>query len=827
MHRYGVYLFFFLSLLTVNLLPHNSNAQNINQMDLTHLNVDNLSDAQIKQFMSEARQSGLSDSQIDQMALSKGMSPAQLKKLHERIAAIKRKEMAKMNALRPGAIDTSIFGRSIYNGKPDSLSMRISRIDSALSALRPKVFGEDLFNNPNLTFEPNLRIPTPANYQIGPGDEIIISVYGYSQNTFDLTVSNEGSINIPNVGIVYLNGLTMEEARQRLKSKLSGIYAGLRTGNTQLQVSLGAIRSIKVTIIGEATQPGAYTLPSLATVFNALYACGGPGQYGGYRNIQVIRDNKVIDTLDVYDFLMSGDQTHNIRLQDQDVIRIPTFKDRVLISGEVKRPGYFDIKPRETLQDLITYAGGFTDEAYKAMIHVVRLTDKEKAVADVYKDNFEVFHPLDGDEFEVGNILNRFKNRVAISGAVFHPGYFELTSGLTLSELIKKADGLKEDAFLPRGYLIRLNPDRTQSSISFNVGEIMSGQAPDIVLKREDAVFISSIFDLHDLDSVTISGAVRNAGKYSYEDSMTLGDLLLKAGGFKEGATPNRIAISRRIYNSNATSLSANMAEVYIVNVDRNLQLDNSDFMLHPYDVVNVRMSPGFETQKQVTIKGQVLYPGKYTISQKNERLSALVKRSGGLSANAYVKGAYLKRTFQSDKQLDYNKFLKQKKLQESLIGDTILHNLDTAILENNYIGINLQKALDNPGSVYDITLRPGDELTIPLKNSTVRISGEVLYPVTAIYNPDKSFKYYISQAGGFSDDARPGRAFIIYPSGQAERVKHFLFFRNYPKVEPGSSIYVPEKPHRNGINAREVIGISSGLASLALSIVAIINLTK
>lgn len=691
----------------------------------------------------------------------------------------------------------------------------------------PNVFGADLFNNPNLTFEPNLRIPTPENYQIGPDDEIIISIYGYSQHTYDLTVSGEGSVNIPAVGFVYLNGLTIAEAQKRLKTKLSSIYSGLQTGNTEIKVSLGAIRSIKVTIIGEATQPGTYTLPSLATVFNALYACGGPGQYGGYRNIEVIRDNKVIQTLDVYDFLMSGDQSSNIRLRDQDVIRIPTFKRRVLITGEVKRPGYFDIQSNETLEDLIRYAGGFTKGAYKSRIHVVRLTDKERAVADVSNNHFGIFYPRNGDVYKIGSILDRYKNRVSIAGAVFHPGYFELTEGMTLSELIKKADGLREDAFMPRGHIIRINPDQTSSTISFNVKKIMNGQASDITLKREDAVTITSIFDLSGEANVTIKGAIRNNGSYGFYDGMTIGDLILKAGGFKNGATPNRIEISRRVYNSNDTSATAKMAKVFTVNVDANLQIDDSDFLLQPFDVVNVRMSPGFEIQKQVTIRGQVLYPGSYTIAQKNETLTDLIRRAGGLTIDAYLKGASLKRTFKTDRQMAYNNYLKQQKLNATLAGDSSLSKLDNAILHSNYIGINLDEAIADPGSGADLTLRQGDVLTIPLKNATVRISGDVLYPVTAVYKPNKGFKYYISQAGGFARDAWKGRSFVIYPNGQAKSTKHFLFFKNYPKVEPGSSIYIPQKPPRNPLGTKEILGLSSGAASLALAVLAIINLTK
>lgn len=806
MHRLKTFFFFCTLVCTTVLSSFAVHAQVTNPQQIQNI------DPKVLQGVDPALLQGIDPQQL------KNLSPEQIQQIKKRLEG--KTQDTKADASKPKPEET----------QPETANTGEKQLQPLPKPQNtgPKVFGEDLFHNPNLTFEPNLRIPTPENYQIGPDDEIIISIYGYSQQTYDLKVSGEGSINIPGFGIVYLNGLTIAEAQKILKSRLSAIYSELRSGKTKIKVSLGAIRSIKVTIIGEATQPGTYTLPSLATVFNALYACGGPGIYGGYRNIEVIRNNKVVQTLDIYDFLMNGDQSANIRLQDQDVIRIPTFKTRVLISGEVKRPGYFDIQADETLEDLIAYAGGFTKEAYKSRIHVVRLTDKERAVADVSSNHFGIFYPRNGDEYEVGNILNRVKNRVTISGAVFHPGDFELTEGMTLSELIKKADGLRDDAFLPRGYLIRLNPDMTSSTLSFNVQKIMNGQAPDIKLQREDAVTITSIFDLADEAKVTINGAIRNEGTYDFFDGMTLGELILKAGGFKDGATPDRIEISRRIYDSNDSSASAKTAQVFIANVDANLQIDKNDFQLQPYDMVNVRMAPGFEKQKQVTIEGQVRYPGLYTITQKNETLTDLIRRAGGLTVNAYVKGASLKRSFATDQQMEYNNLLKQQKVQETLAGDsTGLSKLDSAILQSNFIGIDLEKALDHPGSAIDLALRPGDILTIPLKNATVRIAGEVLYPVTAVYNSAKGFKYYLSQAGGYANNAWKGKAFIVYPNGQAARVKRFLFFKDYPKVEPGSSIYIPQRPPKNPLSAREVIGISSGLASIALAIVAIVNLSK
>ncbi|MCL6525233.1 MAG: SLBB domain-containing protein, partial [Thermoflavifilum sp.] len=455
-------------------LPANLNLQTIH--------VDNLTDEQIRQFMLQAQQSGLSDAQISQMALARGMNPTELQKLQARIARIRAQDSLQMQTLQQAGITDTGLHRFGY-GISDTTS--VSRMLQALNALRPHIFGEELFRNPHLTFEPDLNIPTPKNYQVGPGDEIVIDIYGYSEASYRLTVSNEGSINIPYIGIVYVNGLTIDQAAQRIKSKLSTVYSSIQTGKTSVQVSIGRIRSIKVTLMGEITQPGTYTLPSLATVFNALYASGGPTSRGSFRDIEVIRNNQVIDTVDVYDFLMKGDQSKNIRLQDQDVIRVPVYQTHVFINGQVKRPGIYELKPGETLSDLLHYAGGFSDSAYTASIKAIQLTPTQRKVTDIPAADYASFHPQNGDQYFVSSILDRYLNRVIIQGAVYRPGTFALTQGLTLKQLIQKADGLREDAFLPRGYIVRLNPDLTTSVVQFNVAHIMNGNEPDIPLQRE------------------------------------------------------------------------------------------------------------------------------------------------------------------------------------------------------------------------------------------------------------------------------------------------------------------------------------------------------
>lgn len=804
-------------------------AQNISSMNFSTINVDNLSDAQIRQFMMKAQQSGMSDDQIAQMALSKGMSPLQLQKLKARIAQLSASDSTRLQSA-VGVTDTT-QGTFTGGAKTSQESQGMISMENALNALRPKIFGEEIFNNPNMTFEPNLNIPTPPNYQLGPNDELIISIYGFSQADYHLTVSHEGTINIPLIGIVYVNGLTMSEATQRIKAKLSTVYSAIKTGNTSVQVSLGRIRSIHVTIMGEVTKPGTYTLPSLATLFNALYASGGPDQNGSFRDIEVIRNSRVVDTMDVYDFLMTGDQSHNIRLEDQDIIRIPVYKTRVQIMGQVKRPGIYEMLPGEPLQSLLTYAGGFSDSAYRATIKAVRLTSTEKEVIDVPKLDYTAFIPQNGDKYSVGTILDKFKNRVIIDGAVYRPGQYALTGGLTLSALIKDASGLREDAFLPRGYIIRQNPDLTTSAIQFDVAKIMEGEEPDITLQKEDVVHIYSIFDLRDQFAVTIQGAIRTPGTYRYADSMTLEDLIMRAGGFAQGASPMRIDVSRRVVDTtNAGTVSAHIAEVFQENVDKDLQLQASRFVLHPFDIVTIRMMPGYEVQRQVRVQGEVMYPGIYTLTSKDERISDIIKRAGGLTQLAYPQGASLKRVANLDSSgMARIKMLKFEQLQAALTGGDsgALKTLNNTIVHNDFVGIHLDQILKDPNSRYNLFLDSGDVLYIPRELQTVKVNGEVLFPVNTAYQSGRRLGYYISQAGGFSGDAKKGQVYVVYANGFVKSTHHFLFFRKFPEVNPGSEIFVPLKPPVKNFGVQQVIGIASGLTGMAMTVVAILSIFK
>lgn len=821
-----IYLFInlFLSLLCIK---QTVTAQSIPQ-NLSTLNVNELSDEQIKDLLQQAQMAGKTDDQLIQSAKTMGMPNMQVQLLQARI-----KQFRTSNSVQTGNADTTRQQPRRLNYKADTLNRTVST-KQMFENLRPQIFGVSLFSNSNITFEPNLRLATPVNYIVGPDDELNINVYGNSLVNWKLNVSPEGNINIPGVGIVNVSGKTIEQATSAIKSKLAANNYAIGRG-TNVQVTLGNIRSIKVIINGEVTRPGTYTLPSLATVFNALYASGGPNTNGSFRQIEVIRNNRVIRRLDVYDFLLKGDQKDNIALRDQDIIRVPTYRVRVDMAGEVKRPALYEVLAGETLQDVINFSGGFSDVAYTAKIKALQIVDQERSITDVFEADFKNYIPLRGDKYVVERILEKFKNRVVVSGAVQRPGDYELEKGLTISKLIAKAAGLREDAFTSRGSITRLKPDNTTESISFNVQEIVNKTTADILLQREDVVIIASIFDLRDAYNVTVKGEVRRPGDFSYSDSLTVEDLIIKAGGLTNGASTKRIEVSRRINNSNPTAVNGVIAQVFSVTINSQLDLKSTNFTLQPFDIVSVYTSPGFEKQRTVKVEGEVLYPGFYTIKQKNERISALVLRAGGITPSAYVTGGTLKREntailgFDKSKAdtaaLNRERVNRFKSLSQTLRDSSIVEK--NIGLRNNYVGIDLEKILEKPGSETDLILEDGDVLRIPKQQQVVRVNGEVLFPSSIVYSKGKSFKSYVSNAGGFSDYASRGKSYVVYPNGTVKGTGRFLFFRSYPGIKPGSEVYVPKKQFKRGISTAELIGVTGGLASLGAIILGIINLSK
>jgi protein involved in polysaccharide export with SLBB domain len=816
--------------ITVHAQTGSAGLQSIPQ-NLSNVNVNDLTDAQIRQMLQQASSSGISDNQLLQQAANRGLPDDQIQLLQKRIADVRSKDGTTSGST---GVDTSFRTSRRLNYVADSDSVSKENPERYKSN-KPKIFGADLFSNKNLKFEPNLKIATPINYILGPDDQVYINVYGKSVANWKLEVSPDGNINIPGVGIVHVAGKTIEQAGLTIKSKLSTNNYAIGRG-TSVEISLGNIRSIKVIIAGQVTRPGSYTLPSLATVFNALYAAGGPNENGSYRQIAIIRNNRIIRHLDVYDFLTKGEQKDNITLEDQDIIQVPTYRTRVNLSGEVKIPALFEVLPGESLWDVIGFAGGFTDQGYTARIKVIQIADQQKRITDVLENDYKSYTPLRGDKYIVEKILNRYENRLVITGAVFRPGEYELQKGLTVSQLIANAAGLKEDAFGGRGTITRLNADNSKALIPFNIKEILNKTAADIPLQREDSVHIVSIFDLRDKYQVMVKGEVRKPGTYMYADSMTVEDLIIRGGGFAEGASAKRIEVSRRVNNSDPMSKGSIVAQVFTVNVDAGLVEGEANFRLHPFDIVSVYSMPGYEKQRIVRVQGEVLYPGYYTIQKKDEKISDMIVRAGGLSASADVDGGTLKRSNIAILGVDKNKAdtaelererqARLDRLKKNYKDSTKTSSSDT-IQRNNFVGIDLKKILEKPGSNIDLLVEDGDEIRVPKQQQIVRVNGEVLYPSAVVYSSGRSFTDYVYNAGGYSPSALKRGAYIVYPNGTVRATRKVLFWNSHPEVKPGSEIYIPKKlPPRTDLGSK-IIGYATALASLGAIIFGIISLNK
>jgi protein involved in polysaccharide export with SLBB domain len=793
--------------------------------NLSSFNVDDYSDVQLKAMLKNAQLQGLSDAQLIQMAQGRGLSNTQVQRLQTRIADLRKSDGD--NAIK----DTS----GIQSSRKVNPSQTEQGNQSDLFADQSKIFGSTLFRNSKAnTFQPNLKLATPVNYIVGPDDKLHISLYGNSVANWELTVTAEGNINIPGVGILNVSGKTIEQATIAIKSKLAANNYAIDRGTT-VQVSLGDIRTINVILQGELVKPGTYALSSLSTAFDALYAAGGPNDIGSFRKIDIIRNNKVISHLDLYDFIVSGSRKGNIVLRDQDVIHVPPYDIHVELMGEIKVPAIFEVLPNETLQDVLNYSGGFTDQAYTERIKVDQINIQQHRFKDIIANDYKNYTPLRGDKYTVSKILDRYENRVVINGAVFRPGAFELQNGLTLSQLIKNAGGLKEDAFTERGSIVRLNPDNTSQQISFNVNDVVNKPSADIVLQREDNVSIASIFDLRSNRKITIKGEVRNPGDFQYISNMKVADLIVKAGGFAEGASAKRIEVSRRIFDGDPNLKNSKIAQVFSINIDEKLKIDTVGFVLEPFDIISVYSLPGYETQKVVRVEGEVLYPGNYTIQKNSEKISDLVVRAGGLTQAADIEGSSLKRdnasvlgvekTKMDTGSLEKERAERLKKLQNNYKDSSTEMDIDH--FRNNYVGINLKKILEKPGQGEDLILENGDVLRVPKQLQTVRVNGEVLYPSAVVYSKGKSFKGYVLNAGGFSPKALKRGAYVVYPNGTVKGTTKFLFFNNHPSVKAGSEIYVPQKPEPKGNTTQEILGYTTGLASLGAIILGILSLKK
>ena len=819
---------------------HTVQAQTPNPQNLSNVRVSELSDAQIRAFIRQVESTGLSDAQLEQVAMARGMSQDEVQKLRIRVEQLKKADVSKAATTKkqtlPDDSKLNTARKTTNNTSPDNVENANPQTQSemALLELKNKIFGASLFKNSSITFEPNLRLATPANYILGPDDELGIEITGYNEASYALPISPEGTIKVEYVGLIAVSGLTVQAATERIKSRLAKTYPAIASGKSQVTIVLGNIRSIKVTVLGEAFKPGSFTLPSLATAFNALYAAGGPTENGSLRQIEIIRNNKIIRVLDVYDFLMRGDQKNNLRLQDQDIIRIPPYRGRVEFLGEIKRPAIFEVLPGENLAQLLDFAGGFTESAYSSRIKVLQNTDKERRIADVFAADFKTYMPKMGDKFYVEPIIDRFENRVYIEGAVFRPGDYALTPGLTLSQVIKQAEGLKEDAFMGRAYLTRLKPDNSFELIAFDPTQLINGTAQDIPLKREDQIKIVSIFDLQDEYKLTIDGAVRQKGDYKYAENTSLEDLILQAGGFTQAGIAKRVEVARRFKNdAQGTNYSLKTAEIFQIDVDPDLKFSTQQFKLQPFDIINVRNAPGYDVQRQVQVKGEVLYPGTYTLSNNTEKISDIVWRAGGLTSAAYAKGAFLDRPgakgILKENTVELNAVQEQKKLSRLQLGvlDTTAVNQVPQTEVATTVGIKLKNILANPNSSLNLILQDGDILNIPKELQTVKVSGEVLAPITVVFRAGTGLKQYVSQAGGTTNRALLKRSFVIYANGAVKGTRKPLFLNWYPKITPGAEIYVPQRSEKNKLSSQELLGLTSGIASLGAIILGIINLSK
>ena len=816
--------------------------------DLSNVNFSELNDSQIDLLLRRAGSQGYNQFDLLKMARAQGFTQADIENLDKRFKSAQTIARVAESASAP-LEETRLRKQWLEN-------IEIFRENDS------DVFGYNVFTGTSfLSFQSNLNLPTPMDYILGAGDKMFIDVYGESESYFQAEISPEGYAILENIGPVNLNGLTLEKAKLRLTNRFKKVYPGIQAKKTFLNISVGIPRAIRINIAGEVNLPGTYNFSAFNTLYNALYVAGGITENATLRDIKLFRNNKLISTVDVYKFLTEGDGSSNVRLENNDLILVNTYSNRISIDGAVKSPGKFEMKDEETLLDLLNYAGGLSENAFKKSIKLTRIIDGQLKVVDINFDQFDFFKPMDGDKYMIEKIIEKYNNRVIVNGAVFRPGTFSLTEEMTVKNLIDKAEGLKTDVFFDKAYVTRTNEDYSTSTIALNLRDELKN--PTFIFQEEDVLNILSINDLSEESYIEISGQVNNPGIFPFSKNITLSDLILLAGGFKENATSNRIEINRRL-SSNELNEN-NISE--ILTFDLNKNLNNNSIIIEPFDQIIVRKNPNFYTQQYARVEGEVMYPGKYAISSKNERISDLINRSGGFKNMAYLKGATLIRLTEfAELQSDLNKKIKslndlknkvsnkEGALTESellLIEriDEDLKNIDTNKNENQIlgsyakserineilkknsvdgdipiskseaIGIDLMSIVNSPGSKSDLLLKEGDVIIVPKKLETVRLRGELLYPTTVRFVSNKSLKYYINSSGGFDNKAKRSGTYIVYANGDVARTKKFLFFNIYPKAEPGSEVIVPKKSIKNPIAANQLLNFTTGLATLILAI--------
>lgn len=813
------------------------------------VNAQSMSDEQVMQFVVTEYNKGTSQSQIVTKLMQKGVDINQIRRVRQKYERQAKNgglgikditgEEASDNRLRTnnakdkkqsggqmqvqqavplGANQKYTDGNPAFVGMQDEIGYILP--DSLLESIKErggrKVFGRDIFNNKELTFEPNMNIATPQNYRLGPGDAVFVDIYGASQKSIQATVTPDGTIVLEGFGPVDVSGLTVAQANARLKATL-----GARYSSSKIRLTVGQTKTIMVNVMGEVMAPGTYTLSAFASVFHALYMAGGTNDIGTLRNIKVYRNNKLVTTVDIYDYILNGKLKGNVRLADNDVIVVGPYDCLVNVTGKVKRPMFYEMKKSESVGTVLKYAGGFTGDAYKKSVKVIRKAGSKYSIFNVGEFDVNTFKVEDEDSISIDSVIPRYSNMVEIKGAVFRPGMYQVGGEITgVRSLLEHADGVTEDAFLQHAVMHRMKFDRTLEVIQVDVEGIMSGRVADIPLKNEDVLYIPSKKDLLENQTLTIHGEVLYPGKYSFADNTTVEDLIIQAGGLTDAASMMKVDVSRRIADPHAIEANDTIARTYSFKLKDGFVIDGTPgFVLMPYDEVYVRTSPGFSEQKNVFVQGEIMFSGTFTLSKKNQRLSELIKEAGGLTNTAYARGARLERRLTPEEHARMETILRMVKSQSGS-GDTLdIRKLD--IRDTYNVGIQLDKALEEPGSNYDIVLRAGDKIIIPEYTNTVKISGDVMYPNTVTYRKGKGVKFYVDKAGGWGNRAKKSRAYIVYMNGTVAQVGKGA------KPEPGCEIVVPTKPEGRKMSTGEIVSIASGSASIAAMIATIANIIK
>jgi len=782
-----------------------------------------MTDNQVIEYVKTATEAGKSQKQIMMELAAKGVTREQAERIKKQYEAQQSMgtELSAEQLNRQRRQDNS---NQLVEGEMDLLEAEMNNpTEQTTTEAAQLVFGRNIFNSRNLTFAPSQNLATPANYQLGPGDEVIIDIWGANQNTIRQYISPDGNINIQDIGIVYLNGMSIDEANKYLRKELNKIYSSINGDNpqTEIRVSLGQIRTIQVNVMGEVAMPGTYSLSSLSTIFHALYRAGGVNNLGSLRNIRLFRNNKEIATLDIYDFILKGKTLNDSRLQEGDVIIVPPYEMLVDIQGNVKRPMFYEMKKGETVETLINYAGSFTGNAYTKNVRMTRQNGREYQIYTIDDIDYSVFKLMDGDVVSISAMLDRYENKLEIKGAVYRPGIYQFSGQLnTVKQLIEKADGIKGDAFLARAVLHREREDLTKEVIQVDLKKILNGEIPDIPLQRNDELYIPSIHDLQDLGTIMVFGEVARPGEFPFAENTTLEDIIIQAGGLRESASTVKVDISRRIKNNKSTEISSSIGEMFTFALKDGFVIDGEPgFKLKPYDQVYVRRSPSYQPQVNVIVEGEALYNGTYALTTKSERLSDLVQKAGGTTPFAFVRGSKLMRRANEEEMRRMANVVEI--MQREMGGSTDSLKLE---FESIYsVGIDLEMALKYPGSDADIVLREGDRLIIPELINTVKINGAVMMPNTVSYNNKMDVKDYISQAGGYANGARKSKAFIIYMNGQVAEVKG----SGRHQIEPGCEIIVPikDKNKADKWNLQSILGIASSIGSLGLTAASVANI--